>query len=253
MAKLTHGLTHSELVEIAMRWLRNTEKCSAVISEMASSAGEEPDAIGWKSQFSTLVECKATRDDFRKDKKKISRRVTDQAINFGMGAYRYYMAPEGLLKEEELPPRWGLLEVGFTGRVRRKVRAEQWIQTATSIRRELGLALSALRRLQEAERNNADKESGMILNWYRDYDANDKELWAAVSPYHDDGSPFYFRIKEIEEDGTTGLFGFVSDAELMLPAYEALRFATLEEAKAFCQKQCDEIIVEAEKEQRASE
>ena len=90
----------------------------------------------------------------------------------------------------------------------------------------------------------------MILNWYRDYDASDKELWVAVSPYHDDGSPFYFRIKEV---GATGTFGLVSDAEVMLPEHEKLQFATLEEAKAFCQRQCDEIIAEAEKEQQADE
>lgn len=158
MAKLIHGLTHSELVKIAKRWLRNTEKCSVVISEMASMAGEEPDAIGWKHGFSTMVECKATRDDFRKDKKKISRVVTDPTINFGMGTFRYYMAPEGLIKEEELPRSWGLLEVGMTGRVRRRIKALQWVQTHVSIRRELGLALSALRRAQEAEKQIREAE-----------------------------------------------------------------------------------------------
>jgi hypothetical protein len=158
VAKPIHGLSHNELVSIAKRWLRNTEKCSVVVSEMASSAGEEPDAIGWKCQHSTLVECKTSRSDFRKDQKKISRRV-DPSINFGMGAFRYYMAPEGLLKEDELPRSWGLLEVTMTGRVKRTVEAAQWVQTHISIRRELGLVLSALRRMQEAEKQNAQDAS----------------------------------------------------------------------------------------------
>ena len=45
MKKLIHGLAHKELVKIAKRWLRNTNRCSVVLSEMPSQA-EVPDAIG---------------------------------------------------------------------------------------------------------------------------------------------------------------------------------------------------------------
>lgn len=38
-----------------------------------------------------------------------------------MGAYRYFMAPAGLISVEELPPKWGLIEV--TPRGHMKVRA----------------------------------------------------------------------------------------------------------------------------------
>jgi hypothetical protein len=156
--KLIYNLTHNELVKIARRWLRNTEKCSVVVSEISSAAGEEPDAIGWKSGFSTLVECKATLDDFHKDKRKIVRRVADPTINFGMGQYRYYMVPEGLLGEDpqkRLPRSWGLLEVTVSGRVKRSVPATQWVQCPISVRREMQLILSALRRYQEKENAEA--------------------------------------------------------------------------------------------------
>lgn len=161
--KMIHGLMHSELVNIAARWLRNTEKCSVVISELASQA-EEPDAIGWKARVSTLVECKATREDFGRDQQKSFRNslTVDSpesaylVYNLGMGVFRYYMTPEGLLKENEirtaLPKCWGLLEVSFTGRVSRTVQAAQWILPPLALRNELGLVLSALRRYQEADR-----------------------------------------------------------------------------------------------------
>lgn len=155
--KLIHGLTHNELVKIAGRWLRNTERCSVVLSEMVSQP-EEPDAIGWKAALSTLVECKATRDDFRKDRLKPVR-INDEGfteyIIRGMGVYRYYMTPQGLLSSEEhvtiVPRGWGLLEVTFTGRVLRTIRSAQWVLSPVAIGRELGLALSAVRRYQEKE------------------------------------------------------------------------------------------------------
>ena len=84
----------------------------------------------------------------------------------------------------------------------------------------------------------------MILNWYKDVDANDKTIWAASSPYNDDGSPLCFRVKE----ASSGQFQLVGDAELMTIAHEALIFATLEEAKSFCQTQCDEIVAQIEAE-----
>ncbi len=74
---------------------------------------ELPDAIGWKRGWSILVECKVSRGDFLRDKHKVARQ------RVGMGQSRYFMTPKGLLKPEELPPGWGLLEV--CGRVVRCV------------------------------------------------------------------------------------------------------------------------------------
>jgi hypothetical protein len=136
---------HDELVRIAARWLRNTESCSVVISEMHSQA-EEPDAIGWRARFSVLIECKASHRDFIRDRQKLSR---IEGGTYGMGFYRYYMAPEGLISKEELPPGWGLLEVDFVGRVHRTAKSKSWIQTPCGLRSELGLVLSGLRRYQE--------------------------------------------------------------------------------------------------------
>ncbi|MDV3469032.1 hypothetical protein RZA67_09850 [Stenotrophomonas sp. C3(2023)] len=102
-------LTHADLVKVAGRWLRNTAGCSVVLEELcaATGNGENPDAIGWYTGRTLLVECKVSRSDFLADRKKPFR--ADPAR--GLGQYRYFMAPKGLLRADELPPRWGLLEV----------------------------------------------------------------------------------------------------------------------------------------------
>lgn len=99
--------THAELVALAERWLRNSVRCSVVLCELhaATGTGEIPDAIGWNSTITVLVECKATRADFLADRRKRFR-VEPSA---GMGVYRYFLAPPGLIGREELPLGWGLL------------------------------------------------------------------------------------------------------------------------------------------------
>lgn len=97
-------MTHEELVVQAQGWLKR-QQCSVIISEMAS-VGEEADAIGFINGISILVECKASRADFLRDKKKPFR--IEPCC--GMGTYRYYLAPKGMIKTSELPDRWCLLE-----------------------------------------------------------------------------------------------------------------------------------------------
>jgi len=102
-------MTHADLVKIAGRWLRNTAGCSVVLEELcaATGNGENPDAIGWYCARTLLVECKVSRSDFLADRKKRFRAKPE----LGLGSYRYFMAPKGLLRVDELPERWGLLEV----------------------------------------------------------------------------------------------------------------------------------------------
>ncbi|SEO76690.1 hypothetical protein SAMN02800692_2013 [Luteibacter sp. UNC138MFCol5.1] len=102
-------MTHDELVERAGGWLRRVAGCKVVMTELSAvcRSGEIPDAIGWREAGTVLVEAKASRGDFLADRNKAFRRDPSR----GMGALRYYMAPAGLIKVEELPDRWGLLEV----------------------------------------------------------------------------------------------------------------------------------------------
>ena len=104
--------SHDLLVTRASKWLRNTANCGAVITETfaASSTGETPDAIGFRSSgVSILIECKASRADFLADAKKPFRKRPE----IGMGLYRFYMCPEDMIDVGELPDKWGLLYMGM--------------------------------------------------------------------------------------------------------------------------------------------
>ncbi|MFA6167832.1 MAG: hypothetical protein WC700_14520 [Gemmatimonadaceae bacterium] len=59
-----------------------------------------------------VVEAKTSRSDFLRDKKKWHRRYGAASdANFGFSDH-YYIAPDGLLKPDEMPDGWGLLVMG---------------------------------------------------------------------------------------------------------------------------------------------
>lgn len=96
-------MTHAALVHRACSWLRS--QGAAVIScDGGPDTGEIPDVIGWDAAgWSTLVECKATRGDFHRDREKPCR------AGLGMGRLRYYLCRRGVIQPNWLPPGWGLL------------------------------------------------------------------------------------------------------------------------------------------------
>jgi len=102
------GLTHSDLVKRAEKWLR-AFGCKVVLAEFhaVTNNGEIPDAIAWKFGASVLIECKASRSDFLSDKQKCFRKAPE----LGMGRYRFYMCPPHVIEKEDLPDGWGLLWV----------------------------------------------------------------------------------------------------------------------------------------------
>jgi hypothetical protein len=141
-------VTHSDLVEHGRKWLAS--QAPIVVTEISSGASEEPDVIAFSvsrynlGRGTILLECKVSRQDFLGDQKKPYRR--DPRI--GMGNYRYYLAPAGLIKCEELPEKWGLLEAHQNGGIKIIKKAE-WQETNSH--REVILLCSVLRRLKIAE------------------------------------------------------------------------------------------------------
>jgi hypothetical protein len=136
-------MTHAQLVEKAVRWLRYY-RCGVVLSEQACASGEMPDAIGWKRAcHSVLVECKVTRGDFLADRAKPFRSKPEQ----GVGNERFYLAPAGLIRLEELPAGWGLLELRDR-RVELVRPSAKNLRTATGFRYEMNLLLASLRRVE---------------------------------------------------------------------------------------------------------
>jgi hypothetical protein len=109
--KLVHksDITHDELVERGERWLKS-QGCGVVFNDLfraCSGTGEMPDAIGFRSGCSILIECKATRSDFLKDKRKRFRKNPE----LGMGDHRFYMCAPNVIHPSDIPDGWGLLWV----------------------------------------------------------------------------------------------------------------------------------------------
>lgn len=133
--------THKTLVRRISFWFKNRHQSCIVMSEFVTSAQEIPDVLVMQSgAHSVLIECKASRSDFLSDKNKFFRRQED----YGMGDKRYYAASMGMIKPEELPDGWGLLEVGER-QIRETVEPKP---KESNKRRECLMLMSALRRLE---------------------------------------------------------------------------------------------------------
>lgn len=113
--------THAELCQKAVNWLKRGHTaggygCPNAFSEIpaGSNGGEIPDAIGIKTAEgieTIVVEVKVSVSDFKADGKKPHRKNPVM----GMGNYRYFLCPKGLIDISELPDKWGLIEVGDRG------------------------------------------------------------------------------------------------------------------------------------------
>jgi len=114
-------VTHSELNAIAVKWLlratsSNGAGCQVGFQEVSDTTGKERcDAWGYSwshNPYSVLVEVKVSRSDFLADRKKPHRQ------RGGVGSFRYFMCPEGLIDIKDLPDGWGLLWVNSRGHVK---------------------------------------------------------------------------------------------------------------------------------------
>jgi hypothetical protein len=105
------AFTHKELVEVAYRWLVKNGGVGVAFKELKSTADEIPDVIGFDSCQSILIEVKVSRSDFLQDKHKPHRAK-------GMGNWRFFCCPKGLIKQSELPEKWGLIYIDENGKSR---------------------------------------------------------------------------------------------------------------------------------------
>jgi hypothetical protein len=195
-------LTHADLCELASTWLRKPNNrgghgCQVAFTEtrIGVQGGESPDALGFRAagwiDGSVLVECKTSRTDFLADAKKPHR-----LEGKGMGRWRYYMCPEGLINPDELPARWGLLYVDSKRRIRavagavcalacntadgiNRYRDEAMSWTfANDVERELKLLTHLLFRVGDAERLNLElrKAKGEAQQYANMYNQVNRQL-----------------------------------------------------------------------------
>jgi hypothetical protein len=138
-------MTHQKLVRLAEQWLRRRYRCGIVLSEQSCASGETPDVIGWKGKCrSVVIECKVSRADFFADREKPFRRDPETA----MGCERFYLVPAGLIKKEELPPHWGLLEAKGREITLSIKPARQTQRREVGLMWEMNLLLASLRRVE---------------------------------------------------------------------------------------------------------
>jgi hypothetical protein len=181
-------MNHAFLVAKAVAWLRRY-RCGVVLSEQACVSGEMPDAIGWKRAcHSVLVECKISRADFLADRNKPFR-LNPQT---GVGSERFYLVPKGLVRVEELPPGWGLLE--YHNREIETLKASKKnLRTDEGFRCEMNLLLVSLRRVEIRIEPQTVTE---FLKWKnRMAEYNRGSFPEGVTP-PDEETNFYLRAEE---------------------------------------------------------
>lgn len=102
-------MSHAELVNRAIKWLRNSFHCRVILSELVAytKSCETPDVIGWVYNQAILVECKTNLSDFYADRKKRARRLDFPAL----GVWRFFLTPPGLVPKDKLSYGWGLYEI----------------------------------------------------------------------------------------------------------------------------------------------
>lgn len=125
-------MTQKELIEIGEEFLKNNDqykfipKCGFVAVKLLShtQTGEQPDLIGWDNWISVVFRIITDFSDFEHDIKKRYRLVPET----GMGQIRYYLCPENLINEKEVPKWWGLLYCNEEGKITvvKKARAQRY-------------------------------------------------------------------------------------------------------------------------------
>ena len=122
---------HYQLCCEAAKWLRrqkwNLERCQGkpchvpefchackkykyVAVELCTWGGENTDVWGLGNfNDSAVIEVKTSHADFLADKKKWCRGEEAGTKGLAAGALRWYLCPEGVIRKEELPDKWGLL------------------------------------------------------------------------------------------------------------------------------------------------
>lgn len=99
------SVEHENQNRHALNWLKKQGFPVRSSNIQAVGSRERVDVIGFRSQVSCLIESKVSRSDFLNEKKKPER----SGESLGVGVYRFYICPEGLLKLEDIPDNWGLL------------------------------------------------------------------------------------------------------------------------------------------------
>ncbi len=143
-------MTTEYLTALGIKWLKTPWSsktnyniyhgpCKIIAVDKMSQSGERPDLLGFYDALSILVEVKISRADFFRDMKKTWRRYST-----GMGIHRLYLTPKELLRPEEIPEKYGLIEVDEFGNLEVVVEGDSFLPTYDA-KSERAILLSLLR------------------------------------------------------------------------------------------------------------
>ena len=166
-------MTHGEIVDIAAKWLKNHKEnnigihnCPLVLKEFVAltAYGETPDVIGWSYCCSVLIEVKASREDFLRDKKKRHKKFSN-----GMGEKKFYCCPANLIKPEELPEGWGLLYVNEKKKI--EIVKIVNVDKEADLHSERTMLLSVIRRMKKEPAGNEPEKptDEEIEKWVKEH------------------------------------------------------------------------------------
>jgi hypothetical protein len=110
---------HDDIRDAAIAFIKQTHGFHRWMTETrirafwtgASAMAEIPDAIGFHSDSTVVIEAKVSEADFAADQLKVSRKKP----GIGMGSFRYYVVPEHLIESYQVREPWGLLYVNDAG------------------------------------------------------------------------------------------------------------------------------------------
>ena len=121
---------HFDLCVRGATWLRQ-KGFGVVAMELSTYASQErADVIGFRSTASVVIEAKTSRADFFADAKKPHR------TGPGLGNYRFFLCPTGLITPDELPKGWGLLYAGRKVELVHGARGNTWPSRAEIVKSE---------------------------------------------------------------------------------------------------------------------
>lgn len=106
---------HTEICKQAKKWVMKQGFGVALDDSVRAwlETGEQPDVIAWRSNASLVIEVKVSRSDFLAEKKKPFRKNP----KLGMGDWRFYLSPPGVIQQNDLPEGWGLLHILDNGKI----------------------------------------------------------------------------------------------------------------------------------------
>ena len=140
---------HYELCCLGAKFLKSRKNAEPwetpnkyVAVELVTLTAENPDIWATNGYHTTLVEVKTSHSDFLADQKKWSRSKAAELSDKQLGNYRYYLCPEGVIDESEIPDKWGLLV--YDGKKIVKVKNATYQKSSTDA--ELRVLTSIMRR-----------------------------------------------------------------------------------------------------------